>query len=112
MSKPLAVTDESFEAEVLQSSTPVLVDFWAAWCGPCRIIGPVVEQLADEYEGKLKVAKVDVDANPKTPSTYGIRGIPTLLIFKDGKLAGEIMGAVPKKLLVAKIDAALAAAKA
>ena len=109
MSKAMAVSDKSFEAEVLKSSSPVLVDFWAEWCGPCRIIGPVVEQIASEYEGKLKVAKVDVDANPRTPSTYGIRGIPTLLIFKDGKLADQIVGAVPKKLLVGKIDAVLAA---
>ena len=109
MSKALAVSDESFEAEVLKSSAPVLVDFWATWCAPCRIIGPVVEQIASDYEGRLKVAKVDVDANPKTPATYGIRGIPTLLIFKDGKLADQIVGAVPKKLLTGKIDAVLAA---
>ncbi len=109
MSKPLAVTDESFETEVLESSTPVLVDFWATWCGPCRIIGPVVEQIAEEYEGKLKVAKVDVDANPKTPSTYGIRGIPTLLIFQSGKVIDQIVGAVPKKMLTSRLDPALAA---
>ena len=109
MSKAIAVSDESFEVEVLKSSSPVLVDFWATWCAPCRIIGPVVEQIASEYEGKLKVAKVDVDANPETPATYGIRGIPTLLIFKDGKLADQIVGAVPKKLLTGKIDAVLAA---
>jgi thioredoxin 1 len=108
MAKPMAVTEETFDAEVLKSGTPVLVDFWATWCGPCRMIAPVVEEIADEYEGKLKVAKVDVDANPNLPATYGIRGIPTLLIFKDGKLASQIVGAVPKKLLMGKIDAALA----
>lgn len=109
MSKALVVTDETFDAEVLQSTSPVLVDFWATWCAPCRIIGPVVDQIAGEYEGKLKVFKVDVDANPKIPASYGIRGIPTLLIFKDGKLADQIVGAVPKKLLTGKIDAVLAA---
>ncbi|MBF8299364.1 MAG: thioredoxin [Dehalococcoidia bacterium] len=109
MTKPVAVSDGSFEADVLKSDTPVLVDFWASWCAPCRLIAPVVEQIASEYEGKLKVAKVDVDANPQTPQNYGIRGIPTLLIFKDGKLVEQIVGAVPKKLLIGKIDAVLAA---
>jgi len=109
MSKPIAVTEETFDAEVLKSTTPVLVDFWATWCAPCRMIAPIVDQIADEYEGKLKVMKVDVDVNPAIPATYGIRGIPTLLVFKDGKLIDQIVGAVPKKLLLGKIDAALAA---
>ncbi len=109
MIKPLAVTDENFGTEVLKSETPVLVDFWASWCAPCRLIAPVVEQIAGEYEGKLKVTKVDVDANPQAPSIYGVRGIPTLLLIMNGKVVDQIVGAVPKKLLTGKIDAVLAA---
>jgi thioredoxin 1 len=90
------VTDESFDSEVLQHSTPSLVDFWAAWCGPCRAIAPVVEELSDQYEGKLRIAKLNVDENPRTPGKYGIRAIPTLIIFKDGQVSDQITGAVSK----------------
>ena len=90
------VTDASFENEVLKSPQPVLVDFWAGWCGPCRAVSPIVEEIAAGYEGKLKVMKLDVDQNTQTPARYGIRGIPALLIFKDGKVAEQIVGYVPK----------------
>lgn len=105
MSKPLELTDDTFEAEVLNSETPVLVDFWAVWCGPCRMIAPVVEELANEYDGKLKVGKVDVDSNPKVSMEYGIRSIPTLLIFKGGEVVDTIVGAVPKTHLVKQVQA-------
>jgi thioredoxin 1 len=108
MAKALVVSDGTFEQEVLQSPVPVLVDFWAAWCGPCKAIAPVVEELAGEYEGKMKVMKLDVDENPRTPTTYGVQSIPTLLIFKDGRPAERIVGAVPKKLLVDKIQSVVA----
>jgi thioredoxin 1 len=91
------VSDADFEKQVLQSETPVLVDFWAAWCGPCRALGPVVEAVAQEYSGKLKVVKMDVDKNNMTPGRYGIRGIPALLLFKGGKVADQIVGYVPKE---------------
>jgi thioredoxin len=90
------VNDGTFEQEVLQSEQPVLVDFWAAWCGPCRALAPIVDQIATEYTGKLKVMKMDVDKNAATPGRYGIRGIPALLIFKGGKVAEQIVGYVPK----------------
>ena len=90
------VSDSEFEAKVLQSDTPVLVDFWAAWCGPCRALAPVVDQVATEYNGKVKVMKMDVDKNNTTPGRYGIRGIPALLVFKGGKVAEQIVGYVPK----------------
>ena len=89
-----AVTDASFEAEVLKSDVPVLVDFWAEWCGPCRMVGPIVDQVAAEQAGKLKVVKLNVDENPDTPNKFAIRGIPTLLLFKDGKVAATQVGAV------------------
>lgn len=95
----LEVTDGSFESDILKSDRPALVDFWAAWCGPCRAIAPAVKELAEEYAGRLKVAKMDVDENPATPSKYGIRAIPTLLFFKDGKLVEQITGAVSKNVI-------------
>ena len=103
MGKALEVTDATFEQEVLQATTPVLVDFWAVWCGPCKAIAPLVEELAGEYEGKLKVMKLDVDDNPRVPTTYGVQSIPTLLIFKDGRPAERVVGAVPKKVIVDKL---------
>lgn len=107
MGKPIVVTDATFEEEVLKSPHPVLVDFWAAWCGPCRMIAPLVEELAGEYEGRIKVCKVDVDTEQKTAESYGIRSIPTLLIFKEGKVATQVVGAVPKPHLVEKIESVL-----
>jgi thioredoxin 1 len=102
------VTDSSFDAEVLKSPTPVLVDFWAPWCGPCRAIAPVVAELAKEYDGKLKVVKINVDDNPKTPSQYGVRGIPNLLVIHGGQVKEQIVGAVPKAKLVAAVTNVLA----
>ena len=91
-----AVNDASFEQEVLKSEQPVLVDFWAAWCGPCRALAPIVDEVATQHAGSLKVVKMDVDSNSQTPARYGIRGIPALLLFKDGKVAEQIVGFVPK----------------
>ncbi len=101
--KPLEMTDTNFDAEVLQSDKPVLVDFWAVWCGPCKMIAPTVEEIAKEYDGKLKVGKVDVDHNQAVAQKFGIRSIPTLLIFKGGKVVEQVVGAVPKKALIDKI---------
>ncbi len=92
----LTISDDNFEAEVLSSEVPVLVDFWATWCGPCKAIAPMIDELAAEYSGQLKVGKVNVDENPKTPGKYGVRGIPTLILFKDGEIVEQITGAVPK----------------
>ena len=100
---PIEVTDANFQKEVLESQTPVLVDFWAEWCGPCKMIAPVVEQLAKDFDGKLKVGKVDVDSNQQTSMAFGIRSIPTLLIFKNGKVVEQIVGAVPKQALADKV---------
>ena len=102
------VVDENFEAEVIRSNLPVLIDFWAPWCGPCKSIAPVIEELAQEYEGKLKVAKLNVDENPITPSRYGVRGIPNLLILKGGAVKEQIVGAAPKSRLVDAIERVLA----
>lgn len=90
------VNDQNFQAEVLDAKTPVLVDFWAPWCGPCRLIAPVVEELAKEYDGKLKVVKLNTDDNPQTGTNYHISGIPSLLLFKEGQVADQLVGAVPK----------------
>ncbi|MEE8624078.1 MAG: thioredoxin TrxA, partial [Acidiferrobacterales bacterium] len=95
------ITDNSFEDEVLRSDDPVLVDYWAEWCGPCKIIAPVLEEIATEYEGKLKVAKLNIDENPDTPPKYGIRGIPTLMLFKNGNVEATKVGAVSKSQLSA-----------
>lgn len=105
--KPITFTDENFENEVINSDKPVLIDFWAVWCGPCKIIAPVVEELAGEYEGKVKVGKLDVDENQQVSIKYGVRSIPTLLIFKDGKVKDTIIGAVPKAQIVQKLNSAL-----
>ncbi|MDD3472987.1 MAG: thioredoxin [Desulfomonilaceae bacterium] len=102
--KLLHVTDANFEEEILKSSTPALVDFWAAWCGPCRTVGPVVEELANEYGEKIKIAKLNVDDNKQTPSKYGVRGIPTLMLFKNGQVVDQIVGAVPKSKIKELLD--------
>jgi thioredoxin 1 len=101
------VTDKNFATEVLNANVPVLVDFWATWCGPCRSISPIVEELAKEFSGKIKVTKLNVDENPGTPSQYGVRGIPTLILFKGGKIVDQIVGAVRKARLVSMIEKAL-----
>ena len=100
----IAFTDANFDREVLQSGIPVLVDFWATWCAPCKAIAPLIDSIADEYAGKVKVGKVNVDENQTTPSKYGVRGIPTIILFKDGAVVEQVVGAVPKS----QIDALIA----
>lgn len=107
MSKALKFSDSTFEEDVLNADKPVLVDFWAEWCGPCRMVGPVVDELAGEYEGKAKIGKVNVDENSEISTKYGIRSIPSLLIFKDGEVVDQIVGAVPKNQLKKQLDAQL-----
>lgn len=104
MDKTIEVTDSSFQTDVLDSELPVLVDFWADWCGPCRMIAPHVKAIAEEYDGKLKVAKVDIDENPAVPGRYGIIGIPTLMLFKGGQVVERVTGALPKARILAQVE--------
>ena len=103
MAKPVELSDANFKQEVINANTPVLVDFWAVWCGPCKMVAPVVEEIADEYEGKVKVGKLDVDHNRDTAMQYNIRSIPTLLVFKDGDVVETVVGALPKSQIVDKL---------
>ena len=109
MANTVEITDATFLDEVVNSEVPVVIDFWAEWCGPCKMIAPIVEELAGEYEGKVKFAKMDVDTNPQTPMQFGIRGIPTLLIFNGGETpVDQVVGAVPKSMLKKRVDEAIA----
>ena len=108
MSNATAVSDATFEAEVVNSSVPVIVDFWAEWCGPCRMIAPILDEIAANYAGRVKVVKVDVDSNSRTASQFSVMSIPTLLFFKNGKVQDQIVGALPKKMLQEKVDKFLA----
>jgi thioredoxin 1 len=105
--KVLTITDSSFDADVIKSGKPVLVDFWATWCAPCKAIAPVLDAIAEEYDGQVIVGKVNVDDSPATPGKYGVRGIPTIILFKDGKVLDQVVGAVPKSQLEALIKKAL-----
>jgi thioredoxin len=106
--KTITITDGNFDEEVTKSDKPVLIDFWATWCGPCKMIAPIVEELVDEYDGKAKIGKLDVDNNQQTAIKFGVRSIPTILIFKDGKLKDTIIGAVPKAQIVQRLNTAIA----
>ena len=107
MAKPVHINDDTFEVEVLKNDVPVLADFWAEWCGPCRTIAPVLEEIAQEFEGRLKIAKINVDENPETPARFGIQGIPTLILFKNGEPVERLVGAMPKDQLLSHIRAHL-----
>ena len=107
MAAPIHVTDNEFEEKVLQSSTPVVVDFWAPWCGPCRMVAPILDELATEYDGKIVVAKVNTDENPQWAMKFGVQGIPTMLFVKDGELVNRMVGAAPKPTIQQKVDAML-----
>lgn len=104
MAKVIAVTDQSFESDVLNASTPVLVDFWAEWCGPCKMLAPILESVVDDYAGKIKIVKINVDENPETAPKFGIRGIPTLILFKNGKVSATKVGALSKSQLTDFLD--------
>jgi thioredoxin 1 len=108
MSKPLAITDATFEAEVIQSSLPVVVDFWTTWCGPCKMIAPILEEVAEEMGDKVKIVKVDVDQNNQTAGKYNIMSVPSLLFFKNGEVVDQVIGAVPKAALMQRIQAVIA----